>query len=88
MKNFPITEKIKLQFRTDLFNILNHPNSVTPTPASACRWLRPSQRLPRDALLLQRGMRSTRTSAELAKLSLIFPEVLSATELPAKRNLH
>jgi hypothetical protein len=30
MKNFPITEKVKLQFRTDLFNILNHPNFGNP----------------------------------------------------------
>ena len=26
MKNFPITEKVKMQFRADIFNILNHPN--------------------------------------------------------------
>jgi hypothetical protein len=30
MKNFPITEKINLQFRADLFNILNHPNFANP----------------------------------------------------------
>ena len=26
MKNFPITDKLKMQFRADIFNILNHPN--------------------------------------------------------------
>ena len=30
MKNFSLTEKAKLQFRTDLFNILNHPNYANP----------------------------------------------------------
>ena len=30
MKNFELTEKLKLQFRTDLFNILNHPNYANP----------------------------------------------------------
>jgi hypothetical protein len=26
MKNFAITDKLKMQFRADIFNILNHPN--------------------------------------------------------------
>jgi hypothetical protein len=30
MKSFPISEKAKLQFRVDLFNILNHPNFSSP----------------------------------------------------------
>jgi hypothetical protein len=30
MKNFPVTERIKIQFRADLFNILNHPNFTNP----------------------------------------------------------
>jgi hypothetical protein len=30
MKNFPITERTKVQFRADLFNILNHPNFANP----------------------------------------------------------
>jgi len=29
-KNFALTEKLKLQFRTDLFNLLNHPNFANP----------------------------------------------------------
>src|SRR6185312_6630235 len=30
MKNFPLGEKLKLQFRADIFNILNHPNFANP----------------------------------------------------------
>ena len=30
MKNFELTQKAKLQFRVDLFNILNHPNYSNP----------------------------------------------------------
>jgi len=30
MKNFPVTEKVNVQFRVDLFNILNHPNFANP----------------------------------------------------------
>ena len=30
LKNFPITENSKVEFRTDFFNILNHPNFANP----------------------------------------------------------
>ena len=36
MKNFPVTEKIKVQFRGDLFNILNHPNFGNPGNMGIC----------------------------------------------------
>jgi hypothetical protein len=36
MKNFPVTEKIKVQFRGDLFNILNHPNFGNPGDMGIC----------------------------------------------------
>ena len=40
MKNFALTEHMKLQFRTDLFNILNHPNYANPDGGicSALNW--------------------------------------------------
>jgi hypothetical protein len=30
MKNFPVREKVTVQFRADIFNILNHPNFGNP----------------------------------------------------------
>lgn len=36
MKNFPLTEKVKVQFRADLFNILNHPNFGNPGDMGIC----------------------------------------------------
>lgn len=30
MKNFPLSERVKMQFRADIFNILNHPNFANP----------------------------------------------------------
>jgi hypothetical protein len=30
MKNFPVTERVTVQFRADFFNILNHPNFANP----------------------------------------------------------
>ena len=30
MKNIPDQERVKLQFRADVFNILNHPNFANP----------------------------------------------------------
>jgi len=36
MKNFAITERMKVQFRADLFNILNHPNFGNPGNMGIC----------------------------------------------------
>jgi len=36
MKNFPVTDRIKVQFRADLFNILNHPNFGNPGNMGIC----------------------------------------------------
>jgi hypothetical protein len=33
MRSFPITERVALQFRTDAFNVLNHPNFTNPSGA-------------------------------------------------------
>ena len=33
MKNFPVGEKVTVQFRADFFNILNHPNFANPDSA-------------------------------------------------------
>ena len=35
IKNIPINERIRVQFRAEAFNILNHVNFATPTRASA-----------------------------------------------------
>ncbi|MBS1850582.1 MAG: TonB-dependent receptor [Acidobacteria bacterium] len=41
MKNFGVTENTKLQFRVDLFNILNHPNFANPD-AGICTAITPA----------------------------------------------
>ena len=30
MKNFPVTERVTVQFRADIFNLFNHPNFEIP----------------------------------------------------------
>jgi hypothetical protein len=30
MKTFPVSEKVNVQFRADIFNVLNHPNFGNP----------------------------------------------------------
>jgi hypothetical protein len=30
-KNFPITESARIQFRTEFFNLINHPNFRSPS---------------------------------------------------------
>jgi len=34
LKNFPVTERMKLQFRAEFFNVFNHPNYENPRNAS------------------------------------------------------
>src|SRR4030095_853937 len=34
IKTFPITERVKIQFRTEMFNAFNHPNFDNPRDAS------------------------------------------------------
>jgi hypothetical protein len=45
MKNFPITEGVTIQFRADLFNILNHLNFANPD-GGICTAVNTLNRLP------------------------------------------
>lgn len=45
MKSFPIREKAKLQFRVDMFNILNHPNFSSPN-GGICKSFSPGNCVP------------------------------------------
>jgi hypothetical protein len=56
MKNFPVTDKVKVQFRADLFNILNHPNFGNPSNMGICNSISvPTSTCPTDEQFGQVG---------------------------------